>query len=332
MFTQAIFFSTDDATSSEASAAGKSRSNSRAGRKTSPSGPGPVPVNRFRVPANAPARRTNGTSGRNSTASSASAGLQQSLESRLRAMTDLNGSMEYLLTWKNSVTPSGRVICRLRASARRTSDSDSSGWLNGWPTPASQNADAGPNPRGNVGERFTLQTAAGLAGWSTPDASAINDGESLESFEARRAKLKAKGINGNGAGMPLAISAQLAGWPTPDSSHHGNIGPEKALLRMARKGAEKQATNLDDVAALTPGPTSGSSPVSTASRGVLDAAFSRWLMAFPPAHDPCSPNWSNWALIQGLLVQHSGASPEFWRALAATVLVDSGASATRSLW
>jgi hypothetical protein len=34
------------------------------------------------------------------------------------------------------------------------------GCLAGWPTPAKQNADAGPNPKGNTGNYFTLQTAA----------------------------------------------------------------------------------------------------------------------------------------------------------------------------
>lgn len=47
----------------------------------------------------------------------------------------------------------------------------------------------------------------------TPAASNPNDGESLESWEARRQRNLAKGINGNGQGTPLAIAVKLL--PTP---------------------------------------------------------------------------------------------------------------------
>lgn len=47
----------------------------------------------------------------------------------------------------------------------------------------------------------------------TPTASNPNDGESLESWEGRRQRNLAKGINGNGQGTPLAIAVKLL--PTP---------------------------------------------------------------------------------------------------------------------
>ena len=40
----------------------------------------------------------------------------------------------------------------------------------------------------------------------------MNDGESPESFEARRQRNRAKGYNGNGQGTPLAMAARM--WPT----------------------------------------------------------------------------------------------------------------------
>jgi hypothetical protein len=49
----------------------------------------------------------------------------------------------------------------------------------------------------------------------TPDANAMNDGETPETFLARAAKLKAIHGNGNGAGMPLAV--QSAMWTTPQA-------------------------------------------------------------------------------------------------------------------
>ena len=71
---------------------------------------------------------TNGIFGRSSGDSSPNVSLQQSLESRLRQRMDVNGSPEYDLTWKHWDMKQGEPICALRASGRRTSDSDSGGW------------------------------------------------------------------------------------------------------------------------------------------------------------------------------------------------------------
>jgi hypothetical protein len=51
--------------------------------------------------------------------------------------------------------------------------------------------------------------------WPTPDGHVMNDGERAETFFARRERLKAKGYNGNGAGVPLAMRAQV--WNTPNT-------------------------------------------------------------------------------------------------------------------
>lgn len=190
-------------------------------------------VNRFRVPVNSKVRKTNGTSGQNSIVSSVSVALQSSLASSLAARADANGSKEYRSTWKNWDMPSQRQIWALRWSARRISDSG----CFGSPTAAAQNATGGVNPKGNTGEYFTLQTAAGLAGYPTPTASNPNDGESVESWEARRQKNLLKKINGNGQGTPLAIAAQLvSGYPTPTHREKGGgeyRDPEKALARLS---------------------------------------------------------------------------------------------------
>jgi hypothetical protein len=52
----------------------------------------------------------------------------------------------------------------------------------------------------------------------TPAASNPNDGEDLQSWEARRQRNKAKGINGNGQGTPLSIAVRLL--PTPTAQAH----------------------------------------------------------------------------------------------------------------
>lgn len=43
----------------------------------------------------------------------------------------------------------------------------------------------------------------------SPSACVANDGERPETWLARRERVKAKGINGNGMGMPLTIAAQI---------------------------------------------------------------------------------------------------------------------------
>jgi hypothetical protein len=52
-----------------------------------------------------------------------------SLVSRFRTVAETYGSTLYKMTWQEFTTKSGRLIYRLRASVRRTSDSDGFGWL-----------------------------------------------------------------------------------------------------------------------------------------------------------------------------------------------------------
>ncbi len=103
----------------------------------------------------------------------------------LRTLTTLPlwYSTLYRLTWRAMGTRSGRLWYRLVPSARPMSASASSSW----PT----------------------------AAWPTPAACNPNDGETLESFEARRQRLKVKHHNGNGVGMPLSMAVRMTAWPTP---------------------------------------------------------------------------------------------------------------------
>lgn len=93
---------------------------------------------------------------------------------------------------------------------------------------------SGAGSSGRVGGD-NLQTA--VSRWPTPDASVANDGESLDSFFARKDRLKIRHGNGNGVGTPLAISARA--WPTPtslsfkDSHQPGNSASMNATLAMA---------------------------------------------------------------------------------------------------
>lgn len=45
--------------------------------------------------------------------------------------------------------------------------------------------------------------------WPTPDAALFNDGQTIEAWKARNERERAKGYNGNGGGVPLAMRARL---------------------------------------------------------------------------------------------------------------------------
>ena len=68
------------------------------------------------------------TYGPHGSGSSESYALSVSLANRLRAKTDLLGSTLFRLTWKERVTPSGRVIPALRASGHHMLGRDCTGW------------------------------------------------------------------------------------------------------------------------------------------------------------------------------------------------------------
>jgi hypothetical protein len=75
-----------------------------------------------------------------------------------------------------------------------------------WPTATAEDSENSGSP-----QRPGLPHAATT--WPTPDAQAINDGEEPTTFFARQERQKAKGINGNGMGLPLAMAAKT--WPSP---------------------------------------------------------------------------------------------------------------------
>lgn len=129
---------------------------------------------------------TSGTSGHSGTTSSRSASLQSSLESKLRAKTQILGSTLYRLTWKPWITPSGRSRFRLRASALRTSES-------------------------------------GFSGWPTPSASGF-EVKDVARMIARRAECKARTSNGNGFGLTLGQAVAL--WFPALTASGARLNPE----------------------------------------------------------------------------------------------------------
>ena len=107
------------------------------------------------------------TSGRSGSISSASAALESSLVSKLKQRLTTDGSILFNLTWREKVTPAGRLVYRLAASGRRISDKDSGSW----PTPIVGDTTGGPRPPDDKrGPAPGLQAAAHLTSWPTASA------------------------------------------------------------------------------------------------------------------------------------------------------------------
>jgi hypothetical protein len=218
------------------------------------------------------------------------------LENRLRARTASAGWTLYALTWKERATPSGRQICALRASVRRTSGSASGLSESGWPTPTAKINAGGEykdpdkamaramGPHAN-----DLRDFAQMAGWVTTttrdwkdsgaDIRPRQDGSERFDQLPRQANLAGwptpctqdgpKGGPGQGTDrLPGAVP--LAGWPTPmtqdDNCSRVANPQEYAVKRLARKGA---SSNLAQTAQAYAWATAQDGPARLTATGEL---------------------------------------------------------------
>lgn len=197
---------TSDATSSQESDSGTSRSTSLDG--AGQSGLAHVPANRSQAREKAGRSPTKEIYGRLGIGSSESRSLQQSLASRLMQRLDGAGSTEYAMTWKGRVTPSRRRYCQLAVSARRTSGTDCSGW----PSPQAQ------EPGGTAEQELARKRRA------------VERGSSM----------------GTEAITHLSHAAQMAGWPSPCTPNGGrSTSPEKMDATGKTADGRKHTASLE---------------------------------------------------------------------------------------
>ena len=242
MFEEATLPDIPSATSLPAEASGALPCDRQDGETTDPCG-------REAAPAPASARRAKGeglmmlvTSGRNGFGSSASAGLQRCLESRLMQRLDTAGSTLWDWTWRAKATPLRRRYFQRQASERRTSATG----FSSVPTPNTMDtlppmdyekrlnhpSRPGRTQSGNIREVVTLHSQANLSSVPTPTANPAN-GEP-EAFLERKRRAMRNGSQSMGVVLSdLNMVSKLTTVPTPAVGDSLGGGSQTAANRKA---------------------------------------------------------------------------------------------------
>jgi len=170
-----------------------------------------------------------------------------------------------------------------QGSSDQTAQTSSAG-LAGWQTPTVSTR-AHQQKDGSMIPKLDTQVKQ----WPTPSGAVVNDGETLESWEARKARNIAKHHNGNGMGTPLTIAVQQQKqcatdkqWATPRANKtEGYSSPEfrPTLHQQAQSWATPRAEM--DSGAHNGKPDTLHSQMKVTTNGKLNPRWVETLMGLP---------------------------------------------------
>jgi len=227
------------------------------GRKISPSGRDLVLASHSVLPGKVKALMTPAISGPLFVGSSPSENLQLSLESKLRQKLDVNGSPEYVLTWKQWPMKWGPQICALRASVRPMLGKDSGGW----PTPKVQTGKYQYSNGDHNKPVLNLEGTVELVGWRTP-CDRDHHPSKIDGNNTR-----------NDMQIQLAHQVHSVGWLTPNTPRAHEADPSTGDPNHNRN--QKGPEHLGQI-------PNGMNAETASKEGYrLNPRFSLWLMGFP---------------------------------------------------
>jgi hypothetical protein len=212
--------------------------------------------------------QTLATAGHIGHASSASAALQQSLESRLQQRLDTAGSTLFTLTWKRRRTPLGRSYLERAASVRRTSGSG----CTSVPTPNT--------PSGGPNAKSTETHTGGMDLDGVATLSAVPTPTSAPESPASHGQTSGRGLRD--------LVRELSHVPSPCTPNGGrSMDPDKMDATGKTLDGRKHTASLEHAVKLgtVPTPMSGS-PATDSYNAAGNNDYSRKMVELASVQTP----------------------------------------------